>query len=399
MKQDKIFKNQNEVYRNKQKSKLIYKDWNLDRILKEKLKIIKNENIDLNILCGNIKSNKSITTPSNKFSESTKNNTSNFSDFNKYNFSNLNNIRKIYLRHINHFSTEIDNKSFNRSFNNFSKEQNDDYIKNKYKNNKNNIRNILAPIYENYFPSKLTKSKNIYNNYINMHLNLTREQDKIKPRHISPNQNIKFINKNKHYSNFQKYLNYYPYIEKLKKIRINNSNDKIFTNRKFNNTNQIQKIPIKDYFDISNRINNSYISNSPFDNTSENISFKKEEQSFYQPQKYIILDVIKDTKSKTTNHKLNKLNYKKYRNHVHHKQLSLRKYFGDNYNYFERNESPVKVDKTFHSRRNPAHVYGYENYIILEDTNDRLVASRIPYYKKLRRLNSERNNNKFNLFN
>ena len=88
-----------------------------------------------------------------------------------------------------------------------------------------------------------------------------------------------------------------------------------------------------------------------------------------------------------------------YKNHVHHKQLSLRKYFGDNYNYFERNESPVKIDKTFHKRRSPAHVFGYENYIILEDSNDRLVASSIDNFKKLRRLNSEGNNSRINLFN
>ena len=39
------------------------------------------------------------------------------------------------------------------------------------------------------------------------------------------------------------------------------------------------------------------------------------------------------------------------------------------------------------------------NCITLEDTNDRLVASRIKKKKKLRRLNNERNNNKLNLFN
>jgi len=397
MKLDKLCKNQKEINENIQKSNLIYKNCNFEQILKEKIKQIKNENFDLNILYGDSKLNEAVTTSTNKSSKNSQTNIFNFSDFNKYNFSNFNNIRKIYLRHINYFSTELDNKNFNKSFNNFSKEQNNYYIKRKYRNN-NNIRNILAPIYENYFPSNLNKYNNVFNNYINM--NLKNEKDEIKPFHISHNKNLRFINKNKNYSNFQKYLNYFPYIEKIKKIRLNNSNDKIFTNNKFNNSTQTKRIPIKDYFDNSNKINNSYsIYKSPLDKESENYSLNKEEQTFYQPQKYIILDVVKDNKNKTTNHKSNKLNYNKYKNHVHHKQLSLRKYFGDNYNYFERNESPVKIDKTFHKRRSPAHVFGYENYIILEDSNDRLVASSIDNFKKLRRLNSEGNNSRINLFN
>ena len=397
MKLDKLFKNQKEINENIQKSKLIYKNFNFEQILKEKIKQIKDENIDLNILYGDSKLNEAVTTSTNKSSKNSQTNIFNFSDFNKYNFSNFNNIRKIYLRHINYFSTELDNKNSNRSFNNYSKEQKNYYIKRKYRNN-NNIRNILAPIYENYFPSKLNKSNNVFNNYINM--NLKKEKDEIKPCYISHNKYLKHSNKNKNYSNFQKYLNYFPYIEKIKKIRLNNSNDKIFTNSKFNNSTQTKRIPIKDYFDNSNKINNSYsIYKSPLDKESENYSLNKEEQTFYQPQKYIILDVVKDNKNKTTNHKSNKLNYNKYKNHVHHKQLSLRKYFGDNYNYFERNESPVKIDKTFHKRRSPAHVFGYENYIILEDSNDRLVASSIDNFKKLRRLNSEGNNSRINLFN
>ena len=57
------------------------------------------------------------------------------------------------------------------------------------------------------------------------------------------------------------------------------------------------------------------------------------------------------------------------------KQLSFRKYFGDNYKYFERNESPIKDSNniTFHNRRSPAHVFGYENYFILENSNNRLL--------------------------
>ena len=76
-------------------------------------------------------------------------------------------------------------------------------------------------------------------------MNLKNEKDEIKPFHISHNKNLRFINKNKNYSNFQKYLNHFPYIEKIKKIKLNNSNDKIFTNSKFINSTQKKGYQLK----------------------------------------------------------------------------------------------------------------------------------------------------------
>ena len=92
MKLDKLCKNQKEINENIQKSNLIYKNCNFEQILKEKIKQIKNENIDLNILYGDSKLNEELTTSTNKSSKNSKTNIFNFSDFNKYNFSNYNTL-------------------------------------------------------------------------------------------------------------------------------------------------------------------------------------------------------------------------------------------------------------------------------------------------------------------
>ena len=368
MKQNKFFESSREKYKNIKKSKSFCEDINLNQVLIEKIKKLKSEKADKNFLFNFIKLNERITNRSHKSPENYKNNIPHISIFNKYNFSNLNNIRKIYLKNNNYFSTELDHRYSNRSLNNFLKEQNDKYenIKNsKYKNN--NLRNDFAPIYEIYFPSKIKKFKNIYNNYINM----ASKQENIKHRANSPNEYIRFnTNKdNKEYSNVQKYINYYPYIEKIKKIRASNSNDKIFMNRKFNNTNNYKKISLNNSFNFINRNNNSNIFNSPFSKTSRNF-LSQEEDTHYKPKDY-----NKEIKLK-----------KIFDNKFHHKQLSIRKCFGDNYKYFERNESPLKIDKTLHNRRSPAKVFGYEKYFIIDESNDRLIAT-----NQFRRLNSAEN--------
>jgi hypothetical protein len=50
-------------------------------------------------------------------------------------------------------------------------------------------------------------------------------------------------------------------------------------------------------------------------------------------------------------------------------QYRVRRNFGDNHKYFERNEvrSPCKYEKTYHFRRTPTHVYGNQNYIIKDN--------------------------------
>ena len=394
MKQNQIFETSREKNKNIKKSKSFCQDCNLNQVLIEKIKKLKNEKGDKSFLLDFIKLNERITTQSHKSPEISKNNVSRINSFNKFNFSNLNNIRKIYLKNNNYFSTEIDHKFSNKNFNNFQKEQNDnnENIKNnKYKNN--NIRKDFAPIYEIYIPSKMKKARNIYNNYINM----AAKQEYIKHRAYSPNEYIRFsTNKDiKEYSNLQKYINYYPYIEKIKKIRASNSNDKIFMNRKFINPNNYKKISLNNSFNFLNRNNTSNIFSSPFSITSRNI-LSQEEENYNQPQKCIIMDIIKERKHKTTHYRPREYNKeielkKIFDNKLHHhKQLSIRKCFGDNYKYFERNESPVKIDKTFHNRRSPAKVFGYENYFIIDDSNDRLIATSYDC-KNFRRLNSEGN--------
>jgi hypothetical protein len=78
-------------------------------------------------------------------------------------------------------------------------------------------------------------------------------------------------------------------------------------------------------------------------------------------------------------------------------QFRVRRNFGDNYKYFERNISPLKNcnNKTFHNRRSPAHVFGYEHYFILENSNNRLIVSPWPIIGRKRRINSEENVRKY----
>ena len=127
-----------------------------------------------------------------------------------------------------------------------------------------------------------------------------------------------------------------------------------------------------------------------------------EEQFYFTKGRYNIpLNKINERQFRTTHYK-SKEKRKKFKikeyidGKMRHKQLSHRKYFGDNYRYFERNESPIKEDNTFHKRRNPFYVFGYENFLILEDSNSKLVE---PILKIKNRLNSEGNIRKIGLSN
>lgn len=394
MKPDKILKTKKEKNINIPNIKLFNQSCNLNQILIEKIKKLKREKGSSNVIFDYFHKNERITTSSYKNQENSKTNNSHNFNFNNYNLSNLNNIRRIYLRNNNYFSTEIDHKYFNKSYNNYCKEQNDNYKMKKYRNNKINIKRALEPIYEIYDPSKTNKYRNIYNNYINM--NQKSDTDYIKPRHISPNGALRY--KNKEYSKVHNFINYFPYIEKIKKIRANNSNDKIFINRKFNNSIPNIKLSLDNYSRNAHSVLNSYINNYPLNITPRN-SIIKEDQNIYPLSNYIILDKTKERKYRST-HYIPKNNKKQIDNKNNtYKQLSLRKYFGDNYKYFERNESPNKKDRIFHKRRSPAHVFGWENFAILKDTNDRLIASSLAFTNKYKRLNSEGNGRNFDLIN
>ena len=368
---------------------------NINSLLIDKLKILNKEIKDKSFRINCINLDKKLTTipkrMPKKFEDSKTNETSKSNEFTKYNFSNLNNIRRIYLRNNNLFSTEIDYKYFNRSYNSFYNKQD--------KNNKNKckIGNELEPIYEVFTSSRKNNFKNIYNNYINM----TKAKDvrRNKNSHISPEQFLRIKNNKSGKSNFDKFINYFPYIEKIKKIKANKSNDNILLNKIFNNFSNIKRVSFKRNYPAKHCNKNLNISNSPQINQSRNILLT-ENQSVQKINR--IYNKIKERQYRTTHHRPKKniedlFNNENKENRKILKQLSFRKYFGDNYKYFERNESPIKDcnNTTFHNRRSPAHVFGYENYFILENSNNRLIVSPWPIISKTRRLNSEENIRKY----
>ena len=362
---------------------------NINSLLIDKLKILNKEIKDKSFRINCINLDKKLTTipkrMPKKFEDSKTNETSKSNEFTKYNFSNLNNIRRIYLRNNNLFSTEIDYKYFNRSYNSFYNKQD--------KNNKNKckIGNELEPIYEVFTSSRKNNFKNIYNNYINM----TKAKDvrRNKNSHISPEQFLRIKNNKSGKSNFDKFINYFPYIEKIKKIKANKSNDNITLKKIF------KKVSFKRNYPAKHCNKNLNISNSPQINQPRNILLT-ENQSVQKINR--IYNKIKERQYRTTHHRPKKniedlFNNENKENRKILKQLSFRKYFGDNYKYFERNESPIKDcnNTTFHNRRSPAHVFGYENYFILENSNNRLIVSPWPIISKTRRLNSEENIRKY----
>ena len=73
-------------------------------------------------------------------------------------------------------------------------------------------------------------------------------------------------------------------------------------------------------------------------------------------------------------------------------QFRVRRNFGDNYKYFERNEvrSPCKYEKTYHFRRSPVHVYGNQNYIIKD--NKKIFLNTLPKGKIIRLYRNNINN-------
>ena len=81
-----------------------------------------------------------------------------------------------------------------------------------------------------------------------------------------------------------------------------------------------------------------------------------------------------------------------FENEENELQYRVRRNFGDNYKYFERNEvrSPCKYEKTYHFRRSPIHVYGNQNYIIKD--NKKIFISTLPKGKIIRLYRNNINN-------
>ena len=399
MNSDKIHKISGKNDKIIRKEDSIFRKLDINQILVNKLKILNKELKDKNFSINYINLDKKLTKfPKKipkKYEDSKTNETSQSSEFSKYNFLYLYNIRRIYLRNNNIFSTEIDYKYLNKSHNNFfnKKDENKNIIK------KNKINNDLEPIYEIYSYSSKNSNKNIYNNYINMNKGKGRPKC-IKHKHISPDQILRYKNNNNSInSNFDKYINYYPYIEKIKKIRASKSNDNILLNKIINNFSNIKKVPVKSHYPAIYRNKNLNLNNSSLTNPSRNILLtqNKPEQNLNR-----IYNKIKERQYRTTHHRPRKNLEELYNNenkerNIVQRQLSFRKYYGDNYKYFERNISPLKNgnNKTFHNRRSPAHVFGYEHYFILENSNNRLIISPWPIIGRKRRINSEENVRKY----
>ena len=392
MNSDKIHKISEKNDEIKQKDDSYSHRIDINPILINKLKILNKEIKNKNFSINYINLDKKLTTIHkripNKFEDSKTNETSKTNEFSKYNFSNLNNIRRIYLRNNNLFSTEIDYKYLNKSYNNFV---------HKNKNINSKITNELEPIYEVFTSSRKKNFKNIYNNYINMTKRKGIKGNK--NSHISPEQFLKFKNNKSEKSNLDKFINYFPYIEKIKKIKASKSNDNILLSKIFNNFSNIKKFPLKNHYPAIYRNQNLNLSNSSLINQSRSILLTENKPI---PKLNRIYNKIKERQFRTTHHRPKKniedlFNNENKENRKMHKQLSFRKYFGDNYKYFERNESPIKDSNniTFHNRRSPAHVFGYENYFILENSNNRLIISPWPIISKKKRLNSDENIRKY----
>ena len=343
---------------------------NLNSKLIKKIKDSSKELNDIKIPFDYIKNSRRLTTSADKnqkiFDNSKTHKISKINVFNNLNLSNINNIKRIYFRYKNFLSTEMDYKNYKKLNNKFyGKKNNKALIYNniKNKNNKsiynNGLRKVLEPINEIYIPLNHITYENIYNNYMTNRKKITH----MKYRHSTP---IQFLTNRKYKNN-------------VKKLKSSNSNDHI----QFNNNNH--KISLYNYNYMNNNNNNSYVFRSPLTKKNKSIFFK-EEQNNHLPQKYINMDkknpIINYPRKEIQLTENNETNYRDY-----HRKLSLKKNFGDNYKYFERNESPLKDNKTFHFRRSPVHVYGYENYLIIEDSNHNLVGSPIKNKQKMKKNN------------
>ena len=395
MKSNKILKIQEDNKKNIQNDKSPIKKSSFNSNLIDKIKKLNKQIADKNIPFDFIKLDKKITSfshkNSKKFEESKINDISKSNIFYQYNFSNINNIRRIYLKNNNYFATEIDHKYFNKSHNNY-------FIKQKEDNNFNNykLKKDLEPIYEIYNPFTKENFRKLFDRIYN---NKDIKQNSFQNRHISPKQVRRIKNEEQENFNIQKFRNYYPYVENIKKMRLSNSNDNILLNNRIYNSSHNKNNLQENYNNNIYQDDVSSINLTDRTQTSKDYFLTKED-IIIPIKKYSVYDNIKERQNITTHNRPNKFIKKfeiknNYINNMGFKQLSFRKYFGDNYKYFERNLSPLKENNTFHNRRSPAHVFGYENYLILEDAKNRLLVSPFPIKRKKKRKNSETNISKF----
>ena len=214
---------------------------------------------------------------------------------------------------------------------------------------------------------------------------------------------------------------------KNKKIIINktegNTNNDYTINRNKNismnmnnNLEQSKRICIdniynKPYYSTKN----SYIIRSPTVNTNKKMSFINNKNNGYRKKlfdydrikrgkidKYFnkkssndekyINGIISPTKVNEKNNEEIEIFENEEIDEENELQFRVRRNFGDNYKYFERNEvrSPCKYEKTYHFRRSPVHVYGNQNYIIKD--NKKIFINTLPKGKIIRLYRNNMNN-------
>ena len=290
------------------------------------------------------------------------------------------------------------------NYNNYNYIINDENItiKNKYKSPETTHRNkhINSPFYQRYLNnSGILQGQNKLNN-----------NSRIKHRIININRSIDYINNNSN--------NYYDYNNDIKNnnnnIIYSDSNDSNIYNRTIVNNKSLHNIR-RIYLDNNYKnnkiysLNNSHIFHSPQIIKNKNMYFIEdktiENPNLISNHKQInggkIKNLIEKKQSNDGEYIIETIFSKK----IYDKQRinnkidendkkninSSRRDYGDNYQYYERNEvTTLSNGKIKHIRRSPVHVYGFENYIL--KNNKKIIVKSPPIKGKLIRI--YRNNNK-----
>ena len=273
-------------------------------------------------------------------------------------------------------------------------------IKNKHKSPEKLYRNkqLNSPFYQRYLNnSGILQGKKNLNNIC-----------RIRHRIININKSIDYINNNSN--------NYYAHDNDIKNINkniicndINNCNRTLIKNNK--SLHNIRKIYLDNNYKNNKKysLKNSHIFHSPKIIKTQNMHFI-EDKTFDNPNLFTnykqfnggkIKNIIEKKKSNDGEYIIetivSKKMYDKQRinnkidENDERKINCSRKDFGDNYQYYERNEvTTLSNEKIKHIRRSPVHVYGFENYIL--KNNKKVLLKSPPIKGKLIRL--YRNNNK-----
>ena len=250
------------------------------------------------------------------------------------------------------------------------------------------LNNLLYP----RFLYEIIQNKNhLHSNRIRHRIiNLNRTNDFINNKFNKFN-----LHKEYNYNESNKTINNNNYLHNRKRICLNDNN------YSFSNINNFK-----------NSVKNLYISSSPRARLPRNMSFiyDRNIDSPHRYEKYDyfnggkILNTLEKNKSKDGKYEietsLSKIIYDKHGGNKeneeikiieneqenHSRKYSSKKYLGDNYKYYERKDTktPIKSEKINHIRRTPAHVYGFENYIM---KNNKKIYLKTPTIKgKLIRL-------------